>query len=281
MKSYSGWRKLLLPLIAATLSNPAAAKLEDTTPLARDWQKAQIRGQAPRDRVLFPHSYCFKRAAARHGVSEALLLAVARGESDFEATAKSRANAIGVMQIRWPQTAHHLGIYRLAALYDPCRNIDAGARYLKELLNRYRGRTHLALAAYNYGPGRIAVNARQIPEGALWYSRYILRHYAYVTGTSVRNTSLKGASVNGKSAELSTAQTSIEYREERKLELIRFDRPYRAEAFIKQLRRQLPELQLDWFRLPDYQYKVVARYQSETQLQQIRASLKRVGIKLL
>lgn len=276
MTPYRGWGRLLLLLVTTALWTPVAAKLEDAAPLARDWQQALARGPAPRDSVLFPHGYCFKRAANRHGVAEALLLAVARGESDFEATAKSRANAIGVMQIRWPQTAKHLGIYRLSALYDPCSNIDAGARYLKELLQRYRRRTHLALAAYNYGPGRIPVDARRIPDGALWYSRYILRHYAYVTGTALTGSAAKGTPA------INTPSTApIHYREERKLELIRFDRPYRAEAFVKQLRRQLPELQLDWFRLPDYQYKVVARYQSNTQLQQIRSSLQRAGIRIL
>ena len=75
----------------------------------------------------FPHASCFKAAAAAHGLPETLLLAVARGESDFEATARSKANAHGVMQILWPDTANDLGIYRLTDLYDPCTNIDAGA----------------------------------------------------------------------------------------------------------------------------------------------------------
>ena len=68
----------------------------------------------------FPHASCFGSAALQHGLPETLLLAVARGESDFEATARSRANAHGVMQILWPDTARHLGIYRLSELYDPC-----------------------------------------------------------------------------------------------------------------------------------------------------------------
>ena len=82
----------------------------------------------------FPFSSCFSTAALQYNLPETLLLAVARGESDFEATARSRANAHGVMQILWPDTAKHLGIHRLSELYDPCTNIDAGARYLRELL---------------------------------------------------------------------------------------------------------------------------------------------------
>ncbi|MCH8136086.1 MAG: transglycosylase SLT domain-containing protein, partial [Proteobacteria bacterium] len=66
----------------------------------------------------FPYSTCFSVAALEHDLPETLLLAVARGESDFEATARSRANAHGVMQILWPGTAKHLGIHRLSELYD-------------------------------------------------------------------------------------------------------------------------------------------------------------------
>ena len=86
------------------------------------------------------------------------------------------------MQILWPDTARHLGIYRLSQLYDPCTNIDAGARYLKELLGNYDDNLHLALAAYNYGPSRIAKDGFNIPSGAEWYSGYIYRHLNYVLG---------------------------------------------------------------------------------------------------
>ena len=130
----------------------------------------------------FPHASCFRAAAATHGLPETLLLAIARGESDFETTARSRANAHGVMQILWPATANHLGIYRLTELYDPCTNIDAGARYLQEMLSRFDGNLHLALAAYNYGPERISADPEDIPSGASWYSAYIFRHLNYVLG---------------------------------------------------------------------------------------------------
>jgi soluble lytic murein transglycosylase-like protein len=126
--------------------------------LDSQWENYTRHLSANEPAYRFPHATCFKAAALRYGLPETLLLAVARGESDFEPTARSRANAHGVMQILWPGTARHLGINRLSDLYDPCTNIDAGSRYLKELLGNYDGNVHLALAAYNYGPGRIPKN---------------------------------------------------------------------------------------------------------------------------
>jgi hypothetical protein len=113
-------------------------------------------------------------------VPESLLLAVASGESGFDTTARSDKDAIGLMQIRWPLTSRHLGIRREADLYDPCTNVDAGARYLAELGSRYGGDLHRTLAAYNYGPGRIGDGP--LPTGAEWYSQYIYQHLQRVLG---------------------------------------------------------------------------------------------------
>jgi soluble lytic murein transglycosylase-like protein len=155
----------LLTLSCGALADKAISKNPDAA-----W-KAYIKndtGIAPSYR--FPHATCFKAAAIAHDIPETLLLAVARGESDFNPTARSKANAHGVMQILWPGTANDLGIHRLSELYEPCTNIDAGARYLKGLITRFDGNLHLALAAYNYGPGRIEANQSSIPSGANWYS---------------------------------------------------------------------------------------------------------------
>jgi len=188
------------------------------------------------------------------------LLAVARGESDFDPMAKSPADAHGLMQILWPQTANHLGITVLEQLYEPCVNIDAGARYLKEMLARYQGNLHLALAAYNYGPGRIAVDAAEIPDGAAWYSAYIYRHLAFVMGDSEPNNALP-----------------IHYGDMRKLVVIRFTRPYRAAAFVETLEKRLPELELDWFRRPSGDLVVVMLYKGNAQLANGRRMLETIG----
>ena len=264
------WRRIALAALVwmASLCQAGVSVSSPLATLATDWQQALASGQTAAVLSRFPYSRCFREAARRHRVDQGLLVAVARGESDFQPTAISKANAIGVMQIQWPQTARHLGIYRRALLYRPCDNIDAGARYLKELLVRYRGQTHLALAAYNYGPGRIDVDATAIPDGALWYSRYILSHHEYVVGSTVAG----GSAGN--------AIESMDYREEGQLVLIHFRRPYRADAYVALLRQQLPGVQFSWFRLPDFSYKVVAGYQGAEGRRLLVSRLRQAGFAL-
>ena len=175
----------------------------------------------------FPWQTCFQRAAASYQLPETLLLAIASGESNFDHSARSASEAVGIMQIRWPDTARHLGINREADLYDPCTNVDAGARYISELLERYSNDYHLAVAAYNYGPGR--VSAEDIPEGARWYSQYVYRHLQQVLGS-------------GAIAETGTVKRPETSSGSQML--MSFSQPHRARAFINHLKRQLPDLKL-------------------------------------
>ena len=212
----------------------------------------------------FPHARCFSAAALQYDLPETLLLAVARGESDFEATARSRANAHGVMQILWPTTANHLGIYRLSQLYEPCANIDAGARYLGEMLGQFGGNIHLALAAYNYGPERIAKDTDNIPDGAAWYSGYILRHLNYVLGD--------GETPMPASYDL--------YSEFGRSTLLTFAEPYRAAAFVSGLEQNSPGLQLDWFRRGTGEFAVVLIYADKDEFNRSASLLQRAGFDL-
>ncbi len=212
----------------------------------------------------FPHATCFDMAALQYDLPLTLLLAVARGESDFDETARSRANAHGVMQILWPGTANHLGINRLSELYDPCINIDAGARYLKELVSQYDGNLHLALAAYNYGPGRIPVSGAGIPDGANWYSGYIYRHLNHVIGSGSA-----AKPVNGKL-----------YSELGQSTLVSFGEPYRAAAFVAQLESQAPALSLDWFRRGTGEFEVVMTYADRQEFDRSATLLRSAGFRI-
>jgi len=91
-------------------------------------------------------------AARRYALPRSLVRAVARAESSLDPAAVSPKGARGVMQLM-PATAKELGVDNA---FDPAQNIDAGARLLRQLLEKYEGRVAEALAAYNAGPGAVA-----------------------------------------------------------------------------------------------------------------------------
>lgn len=103
-----------------------------------------------------------QRVARRHGMSPALVHAVASVESNLNPTAVSMKGSQGAMQLT-PATGARYGLSGPHAWRDPARNIDAGARHLKDLLARYRGNVPLALAAYNAGPGAVDRHRHRIP----------------------------------------------------------------------------------------------------------------------
>lgn len=268
IRSARAGRRLLLALLLAVGYCAAVHGAGNVAPtgagLERAWQKYLDHDAGLPPSYTFPHTHCFARAANAHGLPQTLLLAVARGESDFEATARSRADAYGVMQILWPATANHLGIDRLSELFDPCTNIDAGTRYLKELLSRYDGNVHLALAAYNYGPRRISPDGRNIPSGAEWYSGYIYRHLDYVLGD--RNPG--SAHAPGLYSNLGRST------------IVSFAEPYRAAAFIARMEAHAPELELDWFRRGVGEFDVVLSYRDRDQFSRSAGLLNRAGFPL-
>lgn len=100
-------------------------------------------------------------AALKYALPRSLLRAVARAESAFNPAAVSPRGAQGVMQLM-PGTARSLGVQDA---FDPGENIDAGARLLRQLLEKYQGRVAEALAAYNAGEGAVARHKGVPPYG--------------------------------------------------------------------------------------------------------------------
>jgi soluble lytic murein transglycosylase-like protein len=98
-------------------------------------------------------------AAKRHSVDADLIASVIAVESNFDPKAVSPKNARGLMQLL-PQTAERFGV---KDIFDPQENIDAGTRYLKELLQKYNNDLALTLAAYNAGPERVQQYGRVPP----------------------------------------------------------------------------------------------------------------------
>lgn len=91
------------------------------------------------------------RAGERYGVDPRFLHAVIWQESKYKVRARSHVGAQGLMQLM-PATAKRFGC---EDANDPASNIDAGAKYLRWLLERYNGNVSLALAGYNAGEGAV------------------------------------------------------------------------------------------------------------------------------
>jgi soluble lytic murein transglycosylase-like protein len=91
------------------------------------------------------------RIAEQNQISPQLVHSVIQVESNYDANAVSPKGAQGLMQLI-PSTARRFGV---SNVFDPADNIKGGARYLKHLLELYKGDEALALAAYNAGEGAV------------------------------------------------------------------------------------------------------------------------------
>ncbi|MCX5852499.1 MAG: transglycosylase SLT domain-containing protein [Deltaproteobacteria bacterium] len=113
-------------------------------------------------------------AAKLYELEVSLIKAVMKVESNFNPNAVSVKGAKGLMQIM-PQNYDSLDIRNP---FDPHENIMGGVKYLKQLLERYEGRKHLALAAYNCGPDTVD-RYRTIPpiDETEQYVKKVLEYY--------------------------------------------------------------------------------------------------------
>ena len=110
-------------------------------------------------------------AADRHVLDRALLAAVAKVESNFNPYAISPKGACGLLQLM-PGTVKRFGVKNV---FDVAQNVDAGARYLKWLIDRFEGRVDLALAGYNAGEGAVARHGGIPPYAETeWYVLKVL-----------------------------------------------------------------------------------------------------------
>lgn len=123
------------------------------------WSPALVRTVWP-----LPYREALLRAAAERGLPPAVVAAVVRQESGFEARAVSRAGAVGLMQLM-PATAAELlsDAPDQEVLMRPITSLELGTRYLQSLLLRFDGSLVGALVAYNAGPDRW-LRWRRFPE---------------------------------------------------------------------------------------------------------------------
>jgi soluble lytic murein transglycosylase-like protein len=111
---------------------------------------------------LYPPAYdslfaAWPESAAAGRIDRALLQAVAWKESHFDPRARSRSDAVGLLQLKRPAVTDVARWLREkapsdSALADPALNLRYGAEYLQRQLTRFKGDLPLALAAYNAGP---------------------------------------------------------------------------------------------------------------------------------
>ncbi|MEE4288906.1 MAG: lytic transglycosylase domain-containing protein [Erythrobacter sp.] len=144
-------------LVASTVEDDTAAGPSDPgAVMLPDAIVADVAAQA----AGIPPRYAAKIAelSARFDLSPSLIEALVWQESRWRESAVSHAGARGLAQLM-PGTARYLGVDP----DDPMQNLEGGARYLREQLDRFDGDLEKALAAYNAGPGRV-IRADGIPN---------------------------------------------------------------------------------------------------------------------
>jgi hypothetical protein len=129
-------------------------------------------------------------SAERNNLDPVLLYSVMHQESAFNPRAVSRKGACGLMQVI-PATATRFGVRNI---FNPQQNIEAGARYLRFLLDTFEGDVSLALAAYNAGEGNVKKYMGQVPpfEETIKYVSEIKQRYEAINNLPLQ-TAARGA----------------------------------------------------------------------------------------
>jgi soluble lytic murein transglycosylase-like protein len=150
---------------------------------ARDGELELVRLEMNRLQAIFDHARRYRvpaeLAAAIHdialaeGIEPALAFSLVRVESGFERSAVSSAGAVGLTQVM-PSTARWLDPdVAYPELFERDTNLRLGFRYLRTLIEQYRGDVHLALLAYNRGPNRVDEILRAGGDPSNGYARLV------------------------------------------------------------------------------------------------------------
>jgi soluble lytic murein transglycosylase-like protein len=166
----------------------AAALLKRRFPELGTPEEGAVPAEARRAFYPVAHAALVEAEALRAGVPASLLFGVIRQESVFTPDVRSRAGALGLMQVM-PATGRTLyrrenGGRGRPDLRDPGENVRLGALYLRDLLADFHGDAAAAVAAYNAGPGRVRAwkkAAGPTPDDEFLESIPIAETRAYVT----------------------------------------------------------------------------------------------------
>ncbi len=114
--------------------------------------KLRTKLQLPRSVNPAEYDQIIASCATKYGVNPCLIKAVIHAESGYNPNAVSRKGASGLMQLM-PGTARSL---KVSNSFDPKDNVEGGVKYLRFLLDTFRGDVSLAVAAYNAGLNKVA-----------------------------------------------------------------------------------------------------------------------------
>jgi soluble lytic murein transglycosylase-like protein len=128
-------------------------------------------------------------SSRRNRLDPVLIYAQMHQESSFKKRAVSNKGARGLMQLM-PPTAARFGV---RDIFDPRQNIEGGARYMRFLLDMFRGDRRLALAAYNAGEGAVLKYGRRVPpyRETQEYVRRITKRYQLMRDPQTARTARK------------------------------------------------------------------------------------------
>ena len=126
-------------------------------------------------------------SSRRYGIDPLLIYAQMHQESSFKVKALSHKGASGLMQLM-PGTARRMGVTNI---YDPQQNIEGGVKYMRLLLDMFRGDVTLALAGYNAGEGAVMKYGNSVPpyNETREYVRRIGSRYASISDGSFAQSS--------------------------------------------------------------------------------------------
>lgn len=163
---------------------PAIARIPVKVPVSSSLQAQAVKRTTPMQRNAQRIEEGVEKAAAKYDLPPGLLHAVIRAESNYQVDAVSPAGAQGLMQLM-PATAKELGVRNT---FNIEQNIDGGAKYLRNMLTRFKGDLKLALSAYNAGPGNVEKYQGLVPfEETRTYVARVLRYAGQFTGPMVKS----------------------------------------------------------------------------------------------
>lgn len=191
LSAVGGWSQVRARAVAdstAAATEAVAARMAGDFATRHDAASAEMRlVRAALERANTVHSYATRYridpelAGAIHdiareeGIAPAMAFRLVQVESNFKRTARSTADAFGYTQVQLPTARHYDRNVTVTRLMERDVNLRLGFRYLRDLLAQFEGDMHLALLAYNRGPGRVEQILAEGGDPGNGYSSAVLR----------------------------------------------------------------------------------------------------------